>query len=619
MFLKRCEIENFRSIKSLRIGMDNKLQILVGMNEAGKSNILKALSMMDPELDSDEDDIRDIAHDEDPVTVAHIRFIFGLEKNDTKFIFSQLKPFFQAKDFNQEFLLKNKEIFSLQQFCDFKKEGIYETNLIKKTKTFSHYSIKLHNFIASSFWRKVPIAWKGYEEFTSKTFKYISIRDYPEHKDDSTLEEVKPDEINTFVGSQIMSFVEKNLFDCVVWKYSENNLLPSRIDIASFKKDPDTCEPLRNIFYLSGYNDISTSLDGAAAKTNGMKNLLRKVSENATTHLRKVWPEYKGISIELTENGNHIDAGIQDEFNFYSFARRSDGFKRFITFLLMISAKVKAEYLTDTLIIIDEPDIGLHPSGVQYLRDELKKISKNNIVFVASHSIFMIDKDRIDTHLIIKKEKEETTLTSNYSSNMLDEEVIYKAMGYSFYEMLKKKNVVFEGWSDKRTFQIWLASNQLSTAEKSKWKSIGLVHAFGAKDVQRVSGHLEDFDREYLIISDADKPALDWQKRFEGKGSWLTYKDLGFADKDTIEDFLSEIYVNELIMSVLKKEQLTDGVVIPDGVTFNLKLEYIKSTLNLDKPESERIKRLIKNAIFESLKSDKIELKDLFNKINEKI
>ena len=202
---------------------------------------------------------------------------------------------------------------------------------------------------------------------------------------------------------------------------------------------------------------------------------------------------------------------------------------------------------------------------------------------------------------------------------MLDEEVIYKAMGYSFYEMLKKKNVVFEGWSDKRTFQIWLASNQLSTAEKSKWKSIGLVHAFGAKDVQRVSGHLEDFDREYLIISDADKPALDWQKRFEGKGSWLTYKDLGFADKDTIEDFLSEIYVNELIMSVLKKEQLTDGVVIPDGVTFNLKLEYIKSTLNLDKPESERIKRLIKNAIFESLKSDKIELKDLFNKINEKI
>jgi cell division ATPase FtsA len=72
-------------------------------------------------------------------------------------------------------------------------------------------------------------------------------------------------------------------------------------------------------------------------------------------------------------------------------------------------------------------------------------------------------------------------------------------------------------------------------------------------------------------------------------------------------------------MSVLKKEQLTDGVAIPVGVTFNLKLDDIKNTLNLDKTESERIKRLIKNAIFESLKSDKIELKDLFNKINEKI
>ena len=210
----------------------------------------------------------------------------------------------------------------------------------------------------------------------------------------------------------------------------------------------------------------------------------------------------KKYFLELTQNGTFIEAGILDEFNVYSLDRRSDGFKRFVTFLLMISAKVKAEYLNDTLIIIDEPDIGLHPSGVQYLREELRKISKNNIVFVASHSIFMIDKDRIDTHLIIKKDKEETTLTSSYSSDMLDEEVIFKAMGYSLFEMLKKKNIIFEGWSDKRSFQIWLESKQANAATKAIWKDKGLVHAFGAKDVQRVANHLENFDREYLVLSD---------------------------------------------------------------------------------------------------------------------
>ena len=501
MFLKRCTIQNFRSIKFLEIGMENKFQVLVGFNEAGKSNILKALSFLEPTILPTEDDVRDPRHDEDPVEQSMVSFIFGLEKEDTKHILNKVKLLFQAKDFNQHVLMKGKQGFSLQEFCSYKKEGIYETNVIEKSKRIAHYTLS-SDFTVTNNWKKVPTAWIGYEKFTSKTFKYISIADYPELKDDSTLEDIKVVDINNAVGLEIVTFVKSNLFDCVVWRYNESNLLPARIDISTFKSDPDTCEPLRNIFYLAGHDDIEKSLDKAKLKGNGIKNLLRKISENTTSHLRKVWPEYKKISFELTENGTFIEAGILDEFNVYSLDRRSDGFKRFVTFLLMISAKVKAEYLNDTLIIIDEPDIGLHPSGVQYLREELRKISKNNIVFVASHSIFMIDKDRIDTHLIIKKDKEETTLTSSYSSDMLDEEVIFKAMGYSLFEMLKKKNIIFEGWSDKRSFQIWLESKQANAATKAIWKDKGLVHAFGAKDVQRVANHLENFDREYLVLSD---------------------------------------------------------------------------------------------------------------------
>lgn len=597
--------------------MENKFQVLVGLNEAGKSNILKALSFLDPAILPTEDDVRDPRHDENPVEDSEVSFIFGLEKEDTKQIFSKVKLLFQAKDFNQDVLMKSKQGFSLQEFCSYKKDGIYETNVITKSKRFTYYSLE-SVFSVSDNWKKVPAAWSGYEKFTSKTFKYISIADYLELKDDTTLEDIKVVDINNAVGQEIIAFVKSNLFECVVWRYDENNLLPARIDISTFKSDPDICEPLRNIFYLAGYNDIEKSLNDAELKSKGIKNLLRKISENTTSHLRKVWPEYKKISFELSQNGKFIEAGILDEFNVYSLDKRSDGFKRFVTFLLTISAKVKAEYLNDTLIIIDEPDIGLHPSGVQYLREELRKISKNNIVFVASHSIFMIDKDRIDTHLIIKKDEEETTLTSNYTSDMLDEEVIYRAMGYSLFEMLKKKNVIFEGWTDKRTFQIWLSSKQANAATKAKWKDVGLVHAIGAKDVQRVASNLENFDREYLVISDADQPSIERQSKFQGKYKWFTYKDLGFEDKDTIEDFLSEVFVNEAIMNVLKKEQLNNSFSITDGITFNAKLTEIKTAFKFNKDESERINKLIKNSIFESIKPDKINLEELIGKINEK-
>ena len=616
MHLKHCDITNFRSIKNLRISFENNFQVLVGLNEAGKSNILKALSFLEPDIEPEDDDIRDPGYDETPIHDAHIRFVFGLEKKETKKIFDNLRSEFKAKNIKRPIIQVGSKNYTLQEFCDYKKEGLYVVNLLKKTKSARYWALYGSHYTLSKVWKKVPKSWSKYSEFEDNNFKYICIEDYPEYEGDSELEDILVEDINASVGAGIIATVKEKLFECIVWRYSENNLLPGRIDIGTFSVNPDTCEPLRNIFYLAGYEDISKTITDAQQKTNGMRNLLRKLSDNTTKHLRKVWPEYKNISIDLSQNGSVIEAGIEDEFNVYSLDRRSDGFKRFITFLLMISAKVKAEYLYDTVIIIDEPDIGLHPSGVQFLREELKKISKDNIVIIASHSIFMVDKDRIDRHIIVKKYKEETKVTSNHSSSMLDEEVIYRALGYSLFDLLKKRNVIFEGWSDKYTFQKWVGSNLANKKIKTDWKGMGMLHALGAKDVQRIAAQLEDFDREYFIVTDADNPSLDWQKKFEGKYEWITYKDLGFKDKETIEDFLDESYINKMIMSVLKKEQLDTGISF-DGVSiFNRKIENINNSLNIGKEEFGRLKKLIKNAIFDNLIPKNIDLKDLVNTID---
>lgn len=44
MKLDKIQIKNFRSIEDETIEIDNKCIIFVGKNEAGKSNILKAIS-----------------------------------------------------------------------------------------------------------------------------------------------------------------------------------------------------------------------------------------------------------------------------------------------------------------------------------------------------------------------------------------------------------------------------------------------------------------------------------------------------------------------------------------------------------------------------------------------
>ena len=619
MHLKRCDIKNFRSISDLEITFYSNLQILVGKNESGKSNILKALQFIESDTLPDDDDVRDPGHDEDPVDVAYVRFVFGLERKETNEIYQNLKDKFQSKKASTPLIQIGSKNYSLLEFCNYKKEGLYRINLLRKTKEASYWSLYGGHYTVSKVWRKVPDNWVGYEKFDNKKFKYISIEDYPNFKDDAELNEIKLTELNSVVGAEIIKLVKENIPNCIIWKYSESNLLPGRIDIEKFKADPDICEPLRNIFYLSGFKNISETLTEAQTKSNGVTNLLRRLSKNSTNHLRKVWPEYKKLSITLKQNGVVIEAGIEDEYNVYSLDRRSDGFKRFITFLLLISAEAKADYLKDSLIIIDEPDIGLHPSGVQYLREELKKVAKENNVVIATHSIFMIDKDRIDRHIIVKKSKEVTQVVTDYSSDMLDEEVIYRALGYSLFEMLKQNNIIFEGWTDKKTFQCWINSSYSKKSTKEWWEQYGKLHAFGSKDVKRVASHLEDFQRKYFIISDSDKPSMQYKKLFEGNGNWHTYKDLGFTDKETIEDFLDEGYLIKRIEISLKKEQLDKGIEIAKGTTFNKKMSDIMRHIDLGKKEGERLKKSIKNEIFENMDAKNIDLNKLICAIQKKV
>jgi len=614
MHLKRCDIENFRSIRQLSVGFENRFQILVGLNEAGKSNILRALAFLDRGTLPVDDDVRDPRHDEPPVSNAFVRFVFGLEQDETRRVFKALQPLFKCKNTNSPIIKMGSKDYSLEDFCEYKKEGLFSVDLLKKTKSAKHWSLYGSHYTISKAWKVIPPKWSGYTN-TDFTFKYICVDDYPEYKDDTTLTDLTVDVLNTAVGQEVVNIISKELFECIVWRYSESNLLPARIELESFTDDPEMCEPLKNIFFMSGFTDVPKAIQDANAKKNGMRNLLRKLSDNATRHLRKVWPEYKNISIVISQNGSVLETGIEDEFNVYSLERRSDGFKRFITFLLMISVKAKAEYLYDTLIIVDEPDIGLHPSGIQYLRDELKKIAADNIVVIATHSIFMIDKDRIDRHLIVKKEKEETVVLSDYTSNMLDEEVIYRALGYSLFDIIKKRNVMFEGWSDKHVFQVWLDSTIPDKDTKRQWKDIGLIHALGAKDVCRVALNLENMNREYLVITDSDDPSTERQRAFRGLYQWVTYKDLGFSDKETIEDFIDTHYITNQIMAVLKREYSEKGISIDACVTFNSMLKHIVDSLGLKKEEASRLKKLIKNEIHDEIPAKHIHLKDLISAI----
>ena len=129
----------------------------------------------------------------------------------------------------------------------------------------------------------------------------------------------------------------------MTWVYDEDSLLPNSIKIAEFCEKPDSYTPLKNMFILAGIDDIKKSIEDARKGTdNQFQNYLNRVAKKTTNHFRNVWKEYRNIEFSLKLNADQIVPGVKEK-NTHDFARRSDGFKRFVTFLLLISVNVETD------------------------------------------------------------------------------------------------------------------------------------------------------------------------------------------------------------------------------------------------------------------------------------
>lgn len=618
MKLTSVDIENFRSIKKETIYFDPAGRILVGINESGKSNLLKALSLLSREINPLKEDIRESLPKESPPSEAFVDFIFELDKIEVEVISKEI--------FDREILSKSPKLdliksgsgkYSLLEFCEFCNKAIYRVDIINGSKSILFFTLDKEFKIIPS-WKK-HINYNKVVLPKEKTIINCFAVNQEEISDEEkpNFVDITAENIESLIRTEVEKIVQQKLPKTVLWEYKKENDLPPTIIIDDFAANPDTCVPLKNMFYLTGIIDINKAITEArAGSPNQFRNLLEKVAQQTTDYIREIWKDYKTIDFTLDPNGTNIDISVKEK-NKYSFYQRSDGFKRFVTFILMISTVVKNKHLSDFLLLIDEPEIHIHPSGIQYLRDELIKISKDgNYVVVSTHSIFLIDPERVKRHYIVKKINEKTNIAEPDEGNLAEEEVIFKAYGFSLYEILNKKNIIFEGWRDKQIFRI--AIEHLPKKHKSlkdKFKDIGICHAKGVNHIKNITPLLELGKRECLILSDNDDAAKRGQTDFNKEkiyGIWKRYEEVESSiSAITGEDFIKESKVNNAIDSVKIKHLKIAALANPTLSHLKGKMFAIDSWLKQaginDENDRKEIKNEIKDNIFNSLASKDIE------------
>lgn len=591
MQLKKIVISNFRSIKNIEIEIKEingkNCIILVGKNEAGKSNILKAIAAVFGKYQvSIKDQRKEIGDESIEDKNCYVRAVFSLNENDIKKVINDFKNKYQNTE-----IIKFKENLTIENFTYyFFNEILWRINIgNENTPSESYWIIDNKKY---SFDKKVFIK--------PNTFIF---------EENGTEQEIlSVDKLKTILFNNCIKDLLNN-YECIFWEYKSEYLLPPNINIEEFKSNPDISIPLKNIFYLSDKNNIEDEIEKALKKDNSLDNLLEKVSEKATKEFKKVWKDLKDTEFVLRKDGDNINVFVKNKVK-YSCEDRSDGFKRFLAILIMLSTQSRINNLNDKdIILIDEPDTCLYPTSAIFLRDELLNISKNSIVIYSTHSPFMIDTKCIERHLVIEKESDISNI-KEYSekSPYTEDELIRRAIGTDIFETIKQQNLLFEGYTDCKLFE--------KISDKKDFQDCGKIYLGGIKEAKTLSQMVMLANKQFVIISDSDKTSIDKKNDFiesypDFKDNWIDYSVCG-SNFETLEDF----YKIEYIDKELKKYNIN----IDKSYSSKNAIEYIEyhiKTLKLNDSDNKEKKNIIKYNL--AINATKNNMKDEYFEFIEKL
>ncbi len=603
MRLKIVHIRGFRSIEKMDIPFDgNGHKILVGKNDSGKSNILDALNLLSGNITFKQKDKKELYNKD-----AFVTFRFDLEDDEI----AKCKVKF-AENFPAGLEIKLTDDHTAKTFFEEYSKYLLYVVRCGKDGYWGQWQLDENLQIQDGWYSVNPkvVEYGLNEKIPAGSFISEGYIEKHLHKNDqeairNCLSPASLEDVYNVLRQQVREIAApKNYtFPMRYWRYdAQEHDLPSSISREAFSQNPDSCIPLKNMFLLANIKETEIHSRVSKANSQGpnqLISLLNYVNTKTNEYIKKSWKEYSNVKIELWPNGENVVIAIQDSENKFDFKQRSDGFRRLVSFLLLISTELDTgRHPHAPLILIDEPETGLHPSSAKDLKYKLIELGQKTSIIYATHSISMIDAENIESNLIVSKNKENTTFEKAKEDGTSPAEIIYQAIGHSIYEDLKKKNILLEGYTDKKTLRLFTKGKE--------WEDFGICFTDGGRNLETVISILELGSRKYFVLSDADEAAKQKKKEKGNPEYWYTYKDLG-SEVISIEDFYENTFFTEIVQKVLKK--------------YGIELEA--PILSEENDRMESIKRFLhkerKDLLEERAKANNLKAADIVKQISGEI
>lgn len=198
---------------------------------------------------------------------------------------------------------------------------------------------------------------------------------------------------------------------------------------------------IRNKCYIEDNRYLNNDAGNLAAFLYRLKeaNETHVYYQKILRYIQKAMPQFGDFDLSPDElNRNYISLNWHDKTNYTYLLgphQISDGSLRFMCLATLLLQPPK---MLPKVIILDEPELGLHPSAITYLSGMIKAASKHAQIIVATQSPSLVDEFELENIVVV--ERQLSTNATTFSRKNADD-LAQWLEDYSLSE-LWEKNVI---------------------------------------------------------------------------------------------------------------------------------------------------------------------------------
>jgi len=560
---------DFLSIKgTLPIDFDKKITILLGSNDHGKSNILRALEHLNDDVPITEDEVN-----WDADGLPSLFFTFSFTKSETE----------EWKTLSLSYLKRVATERESQQAED------DAENLAEEPEASAAPNAKPPS-VSPSPSKLSAVAPKDPRE-PAEFFLPESALDL--NATQITLARTGVGDELKFEGIDVAD-LPNEIKDFIISKKPRVELFKALAGSLQDSASAGTIatpeyEFLQGVFFYAGLDPRNCSdIFNQDDKTQRALDIASKKLDNS---LRDLWGQGTELHFELRHRGTAIELFADDpaiKRRKARMSKRSSGVTQFFRVSMVLYARRMKNPANSYIYLFDEPGVLLHPQGQRDLLQVFEQLADQNQIVYATHSLFLLNQNFPERHRLIFKDDEGTKVDQKpYRQNW---KLATDALGVYLTSniLFSNKVLLVEGDSDPMyLYELFRQLNKSSDADVDL-NALGIMSFY---DYQNLRFLLQVFKRDgnntsLLVIADGDLEGKTIIQRVTTLCKKLEVSTIRLPDGRSVEDFcLHEEQFVQAVTRTLASACESEDKTIPTDLDANVRKLWEEHKLAKDKPE----------------------------------